>query len=43
VKPITLTMEEQKRVEVIQKIFRGEVTMAAAPKLARPRIRQYLN
>jgi len=27
---ITLTMEEQKRVEVIQRIFRGEMTMGEA-------------
>lgn len=42
-KTIALTMAEQKRVEVIQRVFRGEVTMAPAPKLARPRIRQYQN
>jgi len=29
-KTIALTMEEQKRVEVIQRVFRGEVTMAEA-------------
>lgn len=27
---IVLTMEEQKRVEVIQRVFRGEMTMAEA-------------
>ncbi len=29
-KTIVLTMEEQKRVEVFQRVFRGEVTMAEA-------------
>ncbi len=29
-KTIVQTMEEQKRVEVIQRVFRGEVTMAEA-------------
>ena len=27
---IVLTMKEEKRVEVIQRVFRGEMTMAAA-------------
>ncbi len=29
-KTIVLTMEEQKRVEVIHRVFRGEMTMAEA-------------
>ncbi len=32
---IVLTMAEQKRVEVIQRVFRGEVTMARGGDSAR--------